>query len=304
MLTNITGEHPVESLRLIDRLKLYHAIFTIPEQPDMTKPDLSTWATAYECLDFLRSTKAPGSIYELLVTSDDASYYAWSLVGFTPWTSLSDAHDKSSVDRSKNSGKPFRNLPTLSSQVARDGFRAPNKLSDLLNGSIRNRSQILEFRNAVRDKADSRNERDRIGMAIRSWNAQHGDWRLQVLYAILVDVAERVAPSTGTGTGEGSGANKAQAAPSPDEARDAVLAEWQELLNHIVELDLMDVLSIKRLVDGKTLMKALNAPPGRWTGPALDVALAWQLRNPGVEDPTGAIEAVRARRTELGVDSS
>ncbi|KAK4146702.1 uncharacterized protein C8A04DRAFT_9506 [Dichotomopilus funicola] len=282
------GEHPVESLRLIDRLQLYHAIFTNPEQPDMAKPDLSTWATAYECLDFLKSTKKPGSIYDLLITGDDASYYAWSLVGFTPWTSLSDAQVKTFMDNHNNSGRIFRSPPTLSSQVARDGFRAPNKLCDLLNGSIRNRAQILEFRNAVRDKDDSRNERDRIGMAIRSWNSQHGEWRLQVLYAILVDVAERVGPLTATGAGES----------------DAVLAEWQEFLDHIVELDLMDVLSIKRLVDGKTLMRALQASPGRWTGPALDVALAWQLRNPGVEDPTGAIEAVRARRAELGIDSS
>jgi hypothetical protein len=45
----------------------------------------------------------------------------------------------------------------------------------------------------------------------------------------------------------------------------------------------------------------LGVKPGKWTGAALDVALAWQLRNPGVEDPAGAIEEVRRRKEELGI---
>jgi hypothetical protein len=63
----------------------------------------------------------------------------------------------------------------------------------------------------------------------------------------------------------------------------------------------MDAPSIKRLVDGKILTQALGVKPGKWMGAALDVALAWQLRNPGVEDSGGAIEEVRRRRDELGI---
>jgi hypothetical protein len=122
-------------------------------------------------------------------------------------------------------------------------------------------------------------------MAIRDWDARGGHWRLQVLFAILVDVAERAGPADKSG---GS-------------AREDVLLEWQRFLDHLVELDVVNVTSIKRLVDGKILAAGLGVKPGKWTGAALDVALAWQLRNPGVNDPAGAIDEVRKRSEELGI---
>jgi tRNA nucleotidyltransferase (CCA-adding enzyme) len=33
----------------------------------------------------------------------------------------------------------------------------------------------------------------------------------------------------------------------------------------------------------------------------LDVVMQWQLRNPGVEDATGAIEEVKKRSADLGI---
>ncbi|KAK3294710.1 uncharacterized protein B0H64DRAFT_325803 [Chaetomium fimeti] len=269
------GKQPVDSLRLIDRLGLYHAVFTDPERSGMPKPDTATWKTAYECLEQLETNKTPGSIYDLLVTSEEARYYAWSLATLTPWEQLPD-------DPPLKSGKPALPLPT---QAAREGFKAPNKLSDLVTAAHRHRPAIVALRDMVREKKEGLNERDRFGMAIRDWDARGGNWRLQVLYAVLVDVAERVKVAKKVG----------------DFTWEEVLAEWQQFLDHLVELDVMNVPTIKRLVDGKILAKALGVNPGRWTGPALDVALAWQLRNPGVEDPAGGIEEVRKRKEELGI---
>ncbi|KAL2200634.1 hypothetical protein P885DRAFT_27420 [Corynascus similis CBS 632.67] len=271
----LKGKQPVESLRLIDRLGLYHAVFTDPERSDMPRPDTASWPSAYECLDFLEVHKTPGSIYDLLVTSEEARYYAWSLATLTLWEQLPD-------DPPLKSGKPALPLPT---QAAREGFKAPNKLSDVVTAAHRHRPAILELMELVRDKREDRNKRDLFGMAIRDWDSRGGSWRLQVLFAILVDVAERVTPA-----GKGGGST-----------RDDVLAEWQQFLDHLVELDVMNAPSIKRLVDGKLLAKELGVKPGKWTGAALDVALAWQLRNPGIEDPTGAIEEVRRRKEELGI---
>ncbi|AEO55171.1 hypothetical protein MYCTH_2298716 [Thermothelomyces thermophilus ATCC 42464] len=272
----LKGKRPVEALRLIDRLGLYHAVFTDPERADMPKPETASWKSAYECLDFLEVNKTPGSIYDLLVTSEEARYYGWALATLTPWEQLPD-------DPPLSSGKPALPLPT---QAAREGFKAPNKLSDVITAAHRHRPAILRLRDIVRDRREGLDERDRFGMAIRDWDSRGGNWRLQVLFAILVDLAERVAPA-----GEKGGSA----------SRDDVLAEWQRFLDHLVELDVMNAPSIKRLVDGKILAKELGVKPGRWTGPALDVALAWQLRNPGVEDPAGAIEEVRRRREELGI---
>lgn len=57
----------------------------------------------------------------------------------------------------------------------------------------------------------------------------------------------------------------------------------------------------KRPLDGKQLAALLGVNPGKWMASALDVTLAWQFRNPGVTDPTGAIEAVEERWEELEI---
>ncbi|KAK4151349.1 mitochondrial CCA tRNA nucleotidyltransferase [Chaetomidium leptoderma] len=267
------GTKPADSLRLIDRLGLYHAVFTDPERADMPKPDTATWKTAYECLERLEASKTPGSIYDLLVTTEEARYYAWSLATLTPWEQLPD-------DPPLKPGKPALPLPM---QAAREGFKAPNKLCDVVTAAHRHRPTIVELRDIVRGKKDGLQERDRFGMAIRDWDARGGHWRLQVLFAILVEVAAR------------AGAGKKGASTQDD-----VLAEWQQFLDHLVELDVMNAPSMKRLVDGKILAKGLGVTPGKWTGAALDVALAWQLRNPGVEDPAGAVEEeVKMARDQL-----
>jgi tRNA nucleotidyltransferase (CCA-adding enzyme) len=48
------------------------------------------------------------------------------------------------------------------------------------------------------------------------------------------------------------------------------------------------------LINGKALQKVLQTSPGAWMKPALNIIMAWQLRNPGITDPAEAIEAVRA----------
>lgn len=84
-------------------------------------------------------------------------------------------------------------------------------------------------------------------------------------------------------------------------ARDEVLAGWQKFLDHLHELDVLEAPSLKRLVDGKMLSKALGVKPGKWMTPAMDVCMAWQLRNPGVTDTADAIKEVRQRAAELGI---
>ncbi|KAK4221629.1 putative mitochondrial precursor of tRNA nucleotidyltransferase [Podospora fimiseda] len=265
----LKGKHPVESVRLIDRLGLYHAVFTDSARADMPKPDISTWPRAYECLQFLEENNTPGSIFELLVTTEESRYYAWALSTLTPWEQLPD-------DPPIKSGKLAMPLPT---QAAREGFKAPNKLSDIVTAAHRHRQAILDLKAIVCEKKELLTARDHFGMSIRGWDQRGGNWRLQVLYAVLVDVAAR------TGS----------------ETREAVLVEWQQFLDHLVELDVMNVPSLKRLIDGKQLSEALGVKPGKWTGEALEVVMAWQLINPGVEDPAGAVEEVRKRKDELRI---
>ena len=271
----LKDKNACNALRLLDRLGLYHVVFTDPTREDMPSPNLSNWPAAYECLDFLAETKTPGSIYELLVTTDEARYFSWALAALVPWEQLPD-------DPPLKSGKL---APPLAEQAARQGFKAPNKLSDVVGASHRHRKAIVGLKDIALSGQETSRERDRFGMAIREWDSRAGNWRLQVLFSILVDIEVR--------TAENAGDSRA--------SREDVLREWQGFLDHLIELDVMDAPSMKRLVDGRILAKALGVKPGRWMAEALEIAMAWQLRNPGVTDVGGAVEEVNKRREELGI---
>lgn len=84
-------------------------------------------------------------------------------------------------------------------------------------------------------------------------------------------------------------------------AQETFLRGWQAFLDHLTELDVWDAPSLKALLDGRSLASALGIKPGKWTGAALNVCTAWQLRNPGATDPEGAIKEVRERAEELQI---
>ncbi|KAB5540479.1 hypothetical protein GE09DRAFT_1137363 [Coniochaeta sp. 2T2.1] len=274
----LKGNHPCESLRLIDRLGLYHTVFTDPARKDMPRPDISNWCEAYEALDTLAERKTPRSIHDVLVRSDEAAYFSWQLVAVVPYEQLPD-------EESKKPGKPP--IP-LATQASRGGLMSPTKLTDVITAAHRHRSAILDLKNAVRDNAPYVSERERFGMAIRDWDFKGGHWRLQVLYALLFEVMELTTPH-------------ARRHKSAEAAREEVFTEWQGFLDHLENLEVMDAPAIKRLIDGTQLAKALGVKPGRWMTAALDVVMRWQLQHKGATDPAGAVEEVKARREELGI---
>ncbi|PNY29993.1 CCA tRNA nucleotidyltransferase, mitochondrial [Tolypocladium capitatum] len=274
----LKGSHPRRALELMDRLNLYHAIFTDPAQEVSTGPDTTRWHAAYQCLDHLMQNRSPGSIGALLVLSDDAAYLAWNLAAVCPWMAVQDLPDP---DRKANAPPPV-------SVIAREGFKAPNKLTGILTASHRHRKEIAELKSAVCSKEPFIHERDRFGMAVRRWDAQGGSWALQVLSALLVDAMEHL-----------------EAWSDRDvEERESFLRGWQKFLDHLVELDVYNAPALIRLLDGRSLAQSLGVKPGKWTGGALDVCMAWQLRNPHETDPQEAIEEVRRRRDELGIPAA
>ncbi|KAK6853624.1 poly A polymerase head domain-containing protein [Apiospora arundinis] len=144
----------------------------------------------------------------------------------------------------------------------------------------------MALKNAVCAKESYINERDRFGMAIRQWEARGGQWRLQVLSAFLVEASQVL----------GSASAKENANTEVE-----FLAGWQLFLDHLRELDVVEAPLLKRIIDGTQLAKALGVRPGRWMTQALDVCVAWQLRNPEATDPAGAVEEVRSKKDELGI---
>lgn len=72
-------------------------------------------------------------------------------------------------------------------------------------------------------------------------------------------------------------------------------------MSYIEWVDLLDVTSMKPMLDGKQLCKVLGEKPGPWMKPALDILLQYQLRNPEETEAGEAIEEVRRERKRLKV---
>jgi len=188
--------------------------------------------------------------------------------------------------------------------VAREGAKAPNKLCDVITGAQRNREAITKLKEDIAAGRDVSTQRDTIGMAIRAWDVKETHWRVQVLYAILVDAMDGLESLDTTGgkyTIPSMTCVKFRSLTTARPEYPDMISGWQMFLDHLADMDLMEAPAIKRLVDGKELSKRLGVKAGRWMGQALDICLEWQLRNPGVSDPSPAIELVRQRAEELGI---
>jgi tRNA nucleotidyltransferase (CCA-adding enzyme) len=165
-------------LEFIDRLRLYSTIFTDPTCKIIPEPRTDRWRFVYDCLETLRVNKSPGSIYELLIRSEDAVELAWLFAALCPWAEVA-------LPTSSNPGGkaplPFATL------VAREGIKANNRTCDAVTGAFRHREEIARFKQAVIDLEPWVYERDKLGMAIRRWDTAGGHWKIQVVLAILVE---------------------------------------------------------------------------------------------------------------------
>lgn len=292
MLVGALGEHPRDAIRYIDELGLYRTVFTDPANSDMPQPTLTGWSTAYEFLH----TFMTYPLYDVLVTSEDERYLAWVLACVVPFARVPGQY------RPANSKKAL----SAATLAAREGLKAPNKVSELITGSVRHRQEILELKQIVCSGNDQMNQRDLFGLAIRKWEAHGAHWRLQVLFAMLDDVmtreqtiSQRGPAPAGVDAARHDSAAKAWAAS--EEEINNIQDSWQLFIRHLQKLDLMDAPSIMPLIDGRALTQALGIKAGKWMAAAMEICLAWQLRNPKEVDPAGAVEEVRQRKEELGI---
>ncbi|KAJ4301423.1 CCA tRNA nucleotidyltransferase, mitochondrial [Kalmusia sp. IMI 367209] len=262
----LKGPDPGMALRLIDEAGLYDTIFTDPTREMDFQPDAEHYRKGYQFMDsWLREkekSKYPNIRQTLLSTPDEESdeqYLAWVCTAVIPWA------DAPKVPPPKKNRQP---LPAAY-LVAQEGLKAPNRVCDVIAASLNNYEAISHLVGECQKPhkgAESPAQREILGMALRSWGRT---WRTQVFFSLLHEVVY------GSQTIEG------------------VLHQYAKFLNRITELNLLDVVNLKPLVNGTQLAKALEVKPGPWMKDALDVVLAWQLRNPEFTDPTDAIEEVK-----------
>ncbi|KAL9600387.1 MAG: hypothetical protein Q9219_003237 [cf. Caloplaca sp. 3 TL-2023] len=292
----LQDQHPHLALHLIDRLGLYHAIFTIFSEKFEESVDIHEWETAYNQMHVLTEAEPvaraqqgawdhpEGVIQSILLRDPDGLsrnlYHAWLLCALVPW-----ARAKPLAPKTTNAKSPLR----PAAMAAREGIKADNNTVKVIENAVTHLDDIIKVKDGVIDRISLTTSplkrkrespsRSELGMAIRRWGPQ---WRLSVMHALLTQIMEEPINADRTNHEE-------------------LLEGYAKWLLNLKELGILEAYQLKPIVTGDQLAKALDVKPGPWTSKALDMIVAWQLANPENQDPEAAILDVRQRQTELGL---
>ena len=186
----IKGPDPCGALHLIHRLGLYNIIFSDPTGDVEYEPDLEALGMAYNALSMLvypsDGSKSVRTISRLVLTNPEEEYIMWILCAMVPWA------DAPIREASIKGGKQ---PPPSAVSVAREGFKATNKVCDVLGSSIHNFAEIISVKSTfIRQTANPQRKavndedmttRECLGMAIRRWGSS---WRSQIAFALAYDM--------------------------------------------------------------------------------------------------------------------
>jgi tRNA nucleotidyltransferase (CCA-adding enzyme) len=279
----LRGPDPHDAMRLVYELGLYFTIFSDPTVEDSKHYRPDTEGTI-ALIDELKSLLASGSdLPELLVRDADERHMAWMLTAVVPYR---DAPQPEAPEAGRKAP------PSIPTGVIREGIKATNKICEIVTASVRNLNEITRLVDGVDTQkrraqktpgSEDLTARDTLGMAVRRWGPT---WRSQVMYALLVELVEHRDDVDGKSAPHRRTQDFVLTNP-------AIERKYTTFVTHLRDLDILDTYTLKPLLDGKALAKALATPPGPWMKDALDVVMAWQLRNPHVKDPSEAIEEVK-----------
>ncbi len=184
------------ALHLIDRLGLYNTIFTNPTIDHFDLISTENWALAYDQLLAIVQTvsdkdDASGSlalILEVLLPDSEHIYLAWLLCALVPW-----ARAVPGIPEKTKAKSP----PTVAATVAREGIKANNIETKIIENAVIYLPDILTTREVVNDQEAATTSllkrkqhsvlREAQGMAIRRWGVH---WRSSVMYTLLVEVMD------------------------------------------------------------------------------------------------------------------
>lgn len=191
----LRGKDPRGALEYIDRLDLYTTIFTDPTSKPIPKdqgPQTKSWNHVYDylgsLLDGAKQEASPSSdAIHILLAEAESRYQAWVSACIVPW------FDVPMPPPPKKNKRPVAHAVA----VAREGFKAPNKVADVVDQSMQNLAEIKDLKDKSNDQATfphkrkqgpDATSRDVLGMAIRRWGAS---WKQQVMFAMMSDILEK-----------------------------------------------------------------------------------------------------------------
>lgn len=182
----LKGPRPRMALDFINRFGLYRTVFTDPTRELPSEADTDLFQPAYELVQSILEgeSDAPAVIKTTLLRDADEKYLAWICATMIPWA------DAPTVPHPKPTQRPL----ITAYLVAREGFKAPNKVCDVVAASISNSEKIqnvvaqcakgLRRPDTINPEEDPTG-RDTLGMALRSWGST---WRTQVFFNLIYEV--------------------------------------------------------------------------------------------------------------------
>ncbi|KAL8682097.1 MAG: hypothetical protein Q9186_001802 [Xanthomendoza sp. 1 TL-2023] len=281
----VLGPNPHQAFQLIDHLGLYQTIFSDPgSNSSISESGLVNWSRAYDQAQaFVTpphtedvSGAVISSIKSKLLGNPKNVYLMWLLCAFVPWARV----------KLPTPNKPSaKAAPSPAATAAREGIKADNNSVKVIENAVAYLADIIQVKDAAIKEGPPTTSplkrkqktvgREAQGMAIRRWGS---NWRCSVMYAILTQITE-------------ASSNQHQ----------ALLEGYAAWLSELEYMDLLEVYQLKPLITGDRLAKALEEKPGPWMTKALEMVVAWQLRNPDESDAEAAISEVREKKKELGL---
>ncbi|KAL6719104.1 CCA tRNA nucleotidyltransferase, mitochondrial [Lecanora helva] len=257
---------------------LWQIVTTNSESKDPVRVNGSQLYRSVAPADGLRiQSPSLQAISRILLRNAEETYWAWTLVCFVPW-----AREQPEPAETFSAKRP----PSLASIAAREGIKADNKITKLVNDAVSCLAEIVAIKDLAsngRQPTSAPSETksatlDRVtqGLAIRSWGA---NWRSSIMYAILTQLADH------------------------DRAADrqSTLDDYAAWLLDLESSNLLEVDQLKPIVHGDELKKALKMGTGPWIKKALNMTIEWQLRNPDQTESADAISEVEKRKVELHI---
>jgi tRNA nucleotidyltransferase (CCA-adding enzyme) len=182
----LKGPRPRMALDLINRFGLYRTVFTDPTRSLPSEPDTTLFQPAYDFVQSVIGGQEDTStiLEDTLLRDADEKYIAWICATVMPWA------DAPTVPHHKPLQRPF--FPAY--LVAREGFKAPNKISEVIAASLSNseeiRTTVTQCTRGLRrpdtiNPANDPTGRDTLGMALRRWGST---WRSQVFFNLVYEV--------------------------------------------------------------------------------------------------------------------
>ena len=179
----LMGPHPLQALSIIDRLLLFETIFVDPEQHDNFKPQIASWAPAYEMAQ--KITEESASRFKALFQGiENQHYLIWILSAAVPWYSIR-------IPQYQRANR----APPFGAEAIQNGLKTPKRVFDIVCASCKNAESIITTKNnLLRELKTTRGElklgiggiRDNIGMQIREWGPT---WKSQLAFAIMLESA-------------------------------------------------------------------------------------------------------------------